>query len=236
MRDVWKSPDLDVTSPMAFVVNRQCGGFTLGAFDGTGRLLGFSHTLPARDARHGFYFYSHLLAVDETTQNSGLGYRLKLAQRDAALARNATLIRWTFDPLQARNAHLNLHKLGGIVRRFLVNFYGDLSASPLHRGRPTDRLLVDWHLDSAHVRNGLQNKTRSDTPAAVLAIPREIQTLKTMTEGEAQAWQMRVRAAFQQHLDAGRYCAGFDKQQNHYLFFHERETERFYASSQTPKP
>jgi predicted GNAT superfamily acetyltransferase len=92
-----------------------------------------------------------MLAVDSAFRNKGLGRRLKLAQREDALARGITLVEWTFDPLQPMNAHFNLANLGVVVRRYLPNHYGN-SSSRLQAGVPTDRLVAEWRLDSRRVR------------------------------------------------------------------------------------
>jgi predicted GNAT superfamily acetyltransferase len=100
------------------------------------------------------YLHSHMLAVLPEYRNVGLGRRLKLAQRDDALARGFDLMEWTFDPLEIKNAHLNIARLGAIARRYMRNIYGP-STSPLQGGLPTDRLVVEWWLRSERVRRAL---------------------------------------------------------------------------------
>jgi len=93
--------------------------------------------------------WSHMTGV-LPEYRGGLGYRLRLEQRQRALAQGYDLIEWTFDPMQAMNAHLNFTKLGGVVEEYAVNFYGE-STSALHRGTPTDRLVVSWRIAEPHV-------------------------------------------------------------------------------------
>ncbi len=105
--------------------------------------------------------WSHMLGVAPTARDSGLGTRLKLAQRDAAIAMDLELIEWTFDPLQALNAHFNFAKLGVVAQEYEENAYGE-SSSPLHRGAPTDRFVAEWRITAAHV----ERRITSDESAA----------------------------------------------------------------------
>jgi predicted GNAT superfamily acetyltransferase len=132
-----------------FVVAAHTGGQVLGAFDGE-RLVGY--TLALAGVREGGipYLHSHMTGVQHAYRDRGVGRMLKLFQRDEALSRDIRLIRWTFDPLEFRNAFFNLNRLGAICRKYLPNLYG-MTTSPLHRGLPTDRLLAEWQLDSPRV-------------------------------------------------------------------------------------
>lgn len=139
----------DVVGVPILVVTVKRGGILLGAFDERDDLIGFVYSLPA--IRHGRPSqWSHMLGVLPGVRDAGLGTRLKFAQRNRALAMGIDLIEWTFDPLQALNAHLNFVKLGVIVREYEKNIYGD-SPSPLHRGAPTDRFVAEWWLRRPHV-------------------------------------------------------------------------------------
>src|SRR5499426_1809313 len=126
-RDVWEYSDLDITPLRSYVVTRYGGGFTLGAFDASNKLIGMAHALAAFDEKLRPYYYSQMLAVEPRLQNAGIGVRLKLAQRDHAFKTGVPLLTWTFDPLQSRNAYLNIAKLGAVVRRYDVNLYGNKS-------------------------------------------------------------------------------------------------------------
>ena len=149
-RDVWGYTDPeDVVPPSLLIVSIKRGGILLGAFDAAGTLKGFVYSLPAvKDGQ--ITQWSHMLGVSGDARNSGLGLQLKLAQRERAIAMGVALIEWTFDPLQALNAHLNFAKLGIVAEDYEENVYGD-SSSPLHQGAPTDRLVAEWHLQAPHV-------------------------------------------------------------------------------------
>ena len=117
-------------------------------------MVGFAMSLPgvktgknSTDGNPQPYLHSHMLAVRDRYRNRGLGAQLKLEQRREALSRGIRLMEWTFDPLEIKNAYLNIHKLGAIVRSYYVNFYG-VSSSRLQGGLPTDRLVAEWYLDS----------------------------------------------------------------------------------------
>ena len=147
--EVWGYSEGDLIPKRVFIVAQHIGGQVLGAFDGS-ELIGFAMSLPGyREGRP--YLHSHMLAVREKYRNAGLGRRLKLAQREDALARGIDRMEWTFDPLEIKNAHLNIARLGAIARRYHHNFYGP-STSPLQGGLPTDRLVAEWWLRSARVR------------------------------------------------------------------------------------
>ncbi len=147
-REVWQEADLEVEPATLFVVAANTGGQVLGAFDGA-RLAGY--TLAVAGIRDGVtYLHSHMTGVHADYRNRGVGRMLKLFQREEALSRDLRLICWTFDPLEIRNARFNLNGLGAICRKYLPNFYG-VTSSPLHRSLETDRLLVEWHLESPRV-------------------------------------------------------------------------------------
>src|SRR5215831_7540327 len=147
-REVWGEDELEVEPASLFVVASETGGQVLGAFDGN-KLIGYTLALAA--VRRGVpYLHSHMSGVVAKYRDRGVGRLLKLFQRVEALGRGIRLIEWTFDPLETRNAHFNLNRLGAICRRYLPNYYG-VTTSPLHRGLETDRLLAEWPLDSPRV-------------------------------------------------------------------------------------
>lgn len=149
-RAVWEFTDgEDVVPPSLFIVSIKRGGLLLGAFDDAGRLLGFVYSMPGvKDGR--LTHWSHMLGVLPDARRTGLGLRLKLAQRDHVLRAGVDLIEWTFDPLQALNAHLNFARLGVVVEEYEEDVYGR-STSPLHLGTPTDRFVAEWRLTAPHV-------------------------------------------------------------------------------------
>jgi predicted GNAT superfamily acetyltransferase len=146
---VWGYSDGDLVPRRVFVVANRIGGQVIAAFDHD-LMVGFAMSLPGY-RRGKSYLHSHMLAVLPEYRNAGLGRRLKLAQRDDALARGFDLMEWTFDPLEIKNAYLNIARLGAIARRYLPDFYGP-SSSLLQGGLATDRLVAEWWLRSPRVR------------------------------------------------------------------------------------
>ncbi|MFZ1133728.1 MAG: GNAT family N-acetyltransferase, partial [Candidatus Korobacteraceae bacterium] len=140
---VWGFRERDVVPSQMYVVAAKTGGQVVGAFVGD-MMVGFVLAYAGiRDSNP--YLHSHMAAVLPEYRDLGVGRRLKLAQRDDALARGIPLIEWTFDPLQTRNAYFNICRLGAVAQRYLLDVYGATS-SPLHAGLPTDRLVAEWHL------------------------------------------------------------------------------------------
>ena len=159
-REVWGLSDQDVTPLTLAVATREAGSIWLGAFDGR-KLVGFAFGFLGHEHGHPIV-HSHMLAVLKPYQNSDLGYRLKLAQRERVLelrldGLSIREVTWTFDPLQSKNAHLNFAKLGVISDTYKVDFYGPQTSSVLHRNS-TDRLWVRWPVASRRVRDRLQGK------------------------------------------------------------------------------
>lgn len=151
---VWGYTDAeDVVPPSVLVVSIKRGGLLLGAFDHAGAMKGFVYSMPALKGGRAVQ-WSHMLGVAPDARGGGLGVRLKLAQREHAMRMGMDLIEWTYDPLQALNAHLNFARLGVVVEEYDENIYGD-SSSPLHRGTPTDRFVAEWRLTTPHVERRL---------------------------------------------------------------------------------
>jgi predicted GNAT superfamily acetyltransferase len=157
---VWGFDDRDIVPFAMLVATREVGAILVGAFDGAS-LVGFAYSFIGREGEH-LVHHSHMLAVMPSHRNLNLGYRLKLAQRDRALAQGIDRMTWTFDPLQSLNAHFNFAKLGVIADIYKVNFYGEATSSFLHQiGTGTDRLWVTWLLNSRRVSERLQTKDLS---------------------------------------------------------------------------
>ena len=148
-RAVWRHPDLDLTPTHQLCIAQETGAILLGAFV-DGEMAGFVYSFPALRGRKA-HLHSHLLAVLPEFQGLGLGKRLKWAQREEALKAGYRLITWTFDPLQTKNANLNLQALGACSRIYLPNFYGMTPALCLGPGVPTDRLLIEWPIRDKRV-------------------------------------------------------------------------------------
>ncbi len=158
-QSIWGYASAEDAVPVPImIVTQKIGGLLLGAFDDDNRLVGFAYSMPG--IREGQPFqWSHMLGVVEAHRNKGTGWLLKLEQRRVTLDRGLDLIEWTFDPLQALNAHLNFVKLGAIAREYQPDVYGE-SSSPLHRGTSTDRFIAEWWLRSARVEKRLEATAR----------------------------------------------------------------------------
>jgi predicted GNAT superfamily acetyltransferase len=193
-REVWGEADLEIEPVTMFVVASITGGQVLGAFDGD-KLVGY--TLAVVGLRQGVvYLHSHQTAVSAAYRDRGVGRMLKLFQRDDALGRGIRLVEWTFDPLELKNAHFNMNRLGAICRRYVPNLYG-VTTSPLHRGIETDRLVAEWWLDSRRVIAAIQDLAPTATSApAEIALPAELEQWKRDDSQRVQAVQTRVREEF----------------------------------------
>jgi predicted GNAT superfamily acetyltransferase len=193
-REVWGEEDLEVEPATMFVVAANTGGQVLGAFDG-GKLVGY--TLAVAGWREGRPFlHSHHTGVRASHRDRGVGKLLKLFQRQEALGRGIRLIEWTFDPLELRNAHFNLNRLGAICRRYLPDFYG-VTTSPLHRGLPTDRLVAEWHLDSSRVGSAIDGTAvESGSVPAAVELPSALEQWKQTDSAQVATVQSRVREEF----------------------------------------
>jgi predicted GNAT superfamily acetyltransferase len=149
-QEVWGFTDLnDMVTVPVFTITTKRGAILIGAFDPADRMVGFVYSIVGMKDRQ-LLQWSHMLGVLKDYANSGLGRRLKLAQRDKALAGGYDLVEWTFDPLQTLNAHLNFTKLGVVAAEYHRNVYGE-STSVLHKGTPTDRLVAQWWIRQPHV-------------------------------------------------------------------------------------
>ena len=202
-KEVWGIPDLDVVPVTHLIAAQAAGGVLLGAFDGR-TLMGFVYGFVAQEDGE-IAHHSHMLAVKHAYRNFNLGYKLKLAQREAVLAQGINLITWTFDPLQSLNAHFNFAKLGVISDRYLVNFYGEEAASFLHQSG-TDRLWVKWMLNSERVvKRLIKIDVAPEDPAdkLLIEIPGDINTIQQQSPELAREWRERTRRAFTEAIDAG---------------------------------
>jgi predicted GNAT superfamily acetyltransferase len=200
---VWSYEPSARMSQKAFLLATQIGGQVLGAFDG-GKLVGYAMSLPGVRNSHA-YLHSHHLAVLPEWRNAGVGRRLKLAQRDDAMARGFALIEWTFDPLEIKNAHLNIARLGAIARRYRHDFYGHTN-SPLQGGLPTDRLVAEWWLKSDRVQRILRGEQPQVRVEAQIDVPAAIYEWKALPEKRDAA--RAVQAANAAALDAA-FARGF---------------------------
>lgn len=234
-REAFGLPDLELSPRRHLIVARSAGGFTLGAFDGE-RMVGYVlnqiavRRSPATGAEE-TCGYSHMMAVAREYQNRGVGARLKWAQRARVIADGRRFIRWTWDPMQSRNAHFNLNRLGVVVRRYAANYYGtDYSTVTGKFGEPlgldSDRLVAEWELDSPRVEALARGETPEPlgAPETSVVIPSNWGTLVREDPDRARAELLRVRQEFQTATDSGLVCAGFerDSSQPRYLFYGHR--------------
>jgi predicted GNAT superfamily acetyltransferase len=208
-RKIWGEDDLEVEPATLFVVAEETGGQVLGAFDGE-RLVGY--TLALVGFRDGALFlHSHMTGVLAEYRDRGVGRALKLFQREDALGRRIRLIVWTFDPLEIRNAHFNLNRLGAIARKYLPNLYG-LTTSSLHLGLPTDRLLAEWQLDSDRVMAAVSDLAKEPESApATIDLPAELDRWKQSDMGAVARVQMRIRGEFTDWFARGYAAVGVRK-------------------------
>ncbi len=216
-KQIWGYAEIDTVPDQMFIVARESGGHVLFAFD-QDEPIGFALAFAAIDEGT-IYLHSHMVGVLPGYQNRGVGRLLKLAQRDDAIARGINLIEWTFDPLQLRNAHFNLVRLGAVVRRYIPNLYGRTS-SPLHGGLPTDRLVAEWWIQSTRVADTLDGKSVTAASNGVrVSLPSTIREICVANVQEAERIQKRVREEFERRLAEGRSAVGFefDAKQSSYI-------------------
>jgi chorismate synthase len=240
--EVWGASDRDNLPLTLIIATKAAGSLWLGAFDGS-KLVGFAFALPAlghEALEHGrLTLHSHMLAVRPSYRDRDLGFTLKLAQRERALALGIQQMTWTFDPLQSKNAHFNFTKLGVVSDRYEPDFYGPATSSVLHRNG-TDRLWIKWPLATRRVQARLQGKdnrpetldalstliplirfngdgkpARADLPAALsrqriaIEIPSDITSLEEKDPPLAQEWRQATRWAFAEALKSGFFVAEF---------------------------
>ena len=239
--EVWGYSDGDVIPRRVFLVAQKIGGQVLGAFDteldgvpeqgDASSLVGFAFALPgvktgaqSRTGKPESYLHSHMLAVREGYRNQNIGARLKMAQRGDAMARGIERMEWTFDPVEIKNAFLNIHKLGAIVRRYEENFYG-VSSSRLQGGLQTDRLVAEWWLASPRVAASLEGRPVEEPGGgytAEILVPAEIYEWKADDERRhlAQKVQSENRRSFQQAFSQGLAVVGFTRDRQGNGHFH----------------
>lgn len=229
---VWGEDFSERVPPTVLWAARRLGGVVSGAFDPDGRLIGFVFGMTGVQGGRPVH-WSDMLAVVPEYRNRGIAQRLKLHQREEALRRGVDTIYWTFDPLESKNAYLNLSRLGGVASEYWRDAYGE-SDSPLHRGIGTDRLIIEWPIASPRVvqrlegelppptftdieplpavnavrpgKHGLES-TEADLGLAAerirLVIPADIQGLKAASPALAAEWRRVTRAAFETYLGKG---------------------------------
>jgi chorismate synthase len=230
-RETWGDEFTDVVPTSILKVSQRIGGVTVGAFDRQGQLLGFVYGLTGVE-RGRIVHWSDMLAVRPEARNLGLGRRLKEFQRRAVHEVGGEVIYWTYDPLVARNAHLNFNVFGVSVTEYVEDMYGE-TESPLHRGIGTDRFIVAWPVSDAAVRERLaathaagvngelltspvlnalndgHSTTLSVPERGRVEVPADINAMQQTDRKQAIAWRESTRAAFRRAMAAGLTVKGF---------------------------
>ncbi len=210
---IWNFADIELLPVRLFVVANKVGGHAFGAFDDE-RMVGFLLAIPGIKRGGSGYLHSHMLGVLPEYRDRGLGRIMKLRQRDDALARGIELVEWTFDPLELKNAFLNMEKLGAIVRRYVENQYGTTS-SPLHGGLPTDRCTAEWWVASDRVKSILAGHAADRSAVEEhIAVPSNIAEIRRTDPKCAREIQKAVAEQFHRHLDSGLAVIGFERTEN----------------------
>ena len=232
-KEVWDSSDRDLVPVVLLIAEREVGAILLGAYEGD-VMAGFCYGFPGRE--HGeSVIHSHVLGVKKEFRDRNIGYLLKAYQRERALQTGFPFITWTFDPLQSRNAFLNLEKLGAAATSYKIDFYGHGMDSPLHAGG-TDRLWIVWDLDSERVRRRMESGAdpvafpdveplvsvgtsgeplRGAIPDwasaqhALIGIPNSIDAIRAAEPSLAVRWREDTRWAFTTAFEAGMRVTGF---------------------------
>lgn len=214
--EVWNVEDIDIASRLILRASQHAGGAVLVAEADDGAIAGFAWAFPAYE--HGeTFWHSDMLAVRPAYRAGRIGQALKWAQRERALEIGLRRITWTFDPMQAKNAHLNLELLGATASLYLDDFYG-VTTSDLHHGLPTDRLLASWDLEAPRVEALARGVAPERPPAAgTVSIPAEWNALVARDGDEARREQARVARNLKAAFARGLVAAGFDKASACYL-------------------
>jgi len=206
---IWGFAEIELLPLRFLVVASKVGGHVFGAFDGP-EMVGFCFAIPGVKTGGRPYLHSHMLGVLPRYHNAGIGRRLKLMQREEALSRGITLIEWTFDPLELKNAFLNVERLGAIVRRYSENQYG-VTASPLHGGLPTDRCIAEWHLDSPRVCRILEGERPAHHAVERIAYPADIARIRAEDPECAREIQRANGQKFREAFERGLAVTGFER-------------------------
>lgn len=214
-RDVFALPEIEISPVRHLIVTKNAGGFTLGAF-ADAELVGFVLSVPAflRGERA---FYSHMTAVRRDFQGQGVGAKLKWAQRERSLAEGVKYIKWTFEPVKARNAYFNLEKLGAIVREYASNFYGTdystTAGSSENIGLASDRLFAEWDLGSEKVTALASADDFVECRSIVreITIPPDWYGLVKANPKGAVTEQVRIKYEFEDAFSNGLIAGGFER-------------------------
>ncbi len=224
-RAVFALPEIEISPVRHFVVTKNAGGFILGAF-ADDELVGFVLSVPAF-LRGEKAFYSHMTAVRQDFQSSGIGAKLKWRQRDRALELGVQHVKWTFEPWKARNAYFNLEKLGAVGSEYQPNFYGVDYATAVQSkskiGLASDRLFAEWHLisDKVEALAAGEKYIESRGPVTEIEVPNDWVALLTESAEDALSVQARIRSDFEAAFRQGSVARGFarDDHRPRYLLY-----------------
>ena len=210
-KTIWSFDDIELLPLRFLVVVSKVGGHVFAAYD-RGKMIGFCFAIPGIKPDGSPYLHSHMLGVMPEYRNLQVGRRLKLRQREDALARGIALMEWTFDPLELKNANLNIEKLGAIVRRYSPNQYGTTS-SPLHGGLPTDRCVAEWWMDSPRVRGvvGEGPRVAGGANRERISYPVDIARIREEDNERARAIQRENAHRFIDAFGRGLAVTGFER-------------------------
>lgn len=240
-KETWGQDLSEVVPPSVLKISQRVGAVAAGAFDAEGRMLGFVFGLTGVDVRRGgpsprLLHWSHMLAVKPEARDLHLGTRLKLYQRELLLPLGVEAVQWTYDPLEARNAHLNINRLGAEVEEYVEEMYAEEMGSELAKGIGTDRFIVEWRIAGERVADALAGRPPAvpghvagspvispgaggtggelpATPGVRIEIPANIQALKAEDPDAGWAWRLSTRRAFEHYLGRGYRVAAFWRDQ-----------------------
>ena len=228
---VWNFDRNDLVSDQMLATCQNYGGILLGARMSDGSLGGFAFSFPAI-WKEQIHQHSHMLAVREELQDRGIGIALKFAQYKEARLRGFQMLTWTFDPLETKNAHLNLNKIGVIVQHYYINLYGEQTSSELHSGLGTDRFLAEWVIEKDNLSTNICFQLKPDemlsypqimptrifehkwlapdtpnltemAPRLLVEVPKDIQGLKRHSLKLAMDWRLQIRKVFTLYFSRG---------------------------------
>ncbi len=207
-REIWGDTFAEVVPATVLMIAQRMGGIATGAFDPSGELLGFVFGISGVEGGTPAH-WSDMLAVRPAARRQGIGRRLKWHQREQLLALGIDRMFWTYDPLVAANAHLNVERLGARPTRYVEHMYGD-TGSRLHQGLATDRLIMEWKLRAPHVE-ALAAGELPGTPVdrdpgpslTQVELPADIERLRQSAPDEAVRWQQQLRRTLGAPLNEG---------------------------------
>lgn len=251
-KEVWGMSDIEVVPVVELITVQHCGGLCMGAFDGDD-MVGFVYGMVGCDEGR-FCHHSHMLAVVPSHRGRGIGIKLKWSQRDRVLDQGMDVINWTFDPLQAPNAKLNIRHFGVTIKEYVENIYGE-TGSPLHGGIPTDRFKARWWLESRRVLQAREGRLAERTGWEALArinqtdlksgflhceaalldreenellveIPHNMARVMVEQPELAMDWRMKSRQLFQSYFSRGYSIVDFHREGKKAFYHLSRKAPR----------